>query len=435
MRRSRLTGCVLLVGLATAAAWAVNPTSRIPLRAPVYSFDLASPTIISMTSLDAGDALGHPGPVVVIPRENLGEASLLDELDGLSEQNQMFPPTSSFLLVFSVDRTSMGAVGPDPVLLANNLPFNVQTEAAANQQSGDAFLSTQLFDMFGPLSVLALSANNTLGRNQGDASGVDHSGLPATSPSFPNADSKDNVDAMYIPKPIAGGIAGVDPPPMNCLFFTLKRNSPSLLFLPGTNSGADVYRDFDVNSPAGQQLYVSWMQLGLQPMDDIASLLIFDRNGDCVYQPTDVVLFTLSRDSPTLGMMDESAATIFTNQGALAGFPAIYSVPAALGLDPGDHINALDFAPCSHAETCVLDWAIGFGRRVSGDVRCDGLVNNFDIDAFVPAILSRALYESLYPGCNYYAADINGDGLVNNFDIDRFVACILSPPPPGEGCP
>ncbi|MBK8915125.1 MAG: hypothetical protein IPM64_11100 [Phycisphaerales bacterium] len=434
MVRSRLMGCVLVAGFVAVAAWAVNPTSRIPLRAPVYSFDLASPTIIS-TTLDAGDALGHPGPFKVIPRVNLGENSPIDELDGLSEQNQAFPPSGTFLLVFSVDRTSVGAVGPDPFLLANNLPFNVQTEAAANQQSGDAFLSTQLFDIFGPLSVLALTANNTLGRNQGDASGVDHSGIPATSPSVPNADPKDDVDAMYIPKPIAGGIAGIEPPPMNCLFFSLKRNSPSLLTLPGTNSGADVYRDFDVGSPAGQQLYVSWLQLGLQPMDDITALLVFDRNGDCFYQPTDVVLFTLSRDSPTLAMMDESAATIFTNQGALAGFPAVYALPASLGLADVDHINALDYAPCSHAETCVLDWAIGFGRRIVGDMNCDGSVNNFDIDPFVIAILNRGLYESLYPGCNWFAADINGDGLVNNFDIDPFLPCLLSAPPPGEGCP
>lgn len=61
-----------------------------------------------------------------------------------------------------------------------------------------------------------------------------------------------------------------------------------------------------------------------------------------------------------------------------------------------------------------------------GDVNCDGLVNNFDIDPFLLALLDPAGYAVAHPGCDRRTADANADGLVNNFDIDAFVACILS---------
>lgn len=62
-----------------------------------------------------------------------------------------------------------------------------------------------------------------------------------------------------------------------------------------------------------------------------------------------------------------------------------------------------------------------------GDLNCDGLVNNFDIDPFVAAILDANAYAAAYPACYIGNADINGDDLVNNFDIDPFVNLILNP--------
>ncbi|MGE0479889.1 MAG: hypothetical protein AB7Q17_05390 [Phycisphaerae bacterium] len=61
-----------------------------------------------------------------------------------------------------------------------------------------------------------------------------------------------------------------------------------------------------------------------------------------------------------------------------------------------------------------------------GDLNCDGLVNNFDINAFVTAISDPALYDALYPYCDRAAADIDRNGLVNNFDINPFVECLLA---------
>lgn len=56
-----------------------------------------------------------------------------------------------------------------------------------------------------------------------------------------------------------------------------------------------------------------------------------------------------------------------------------------------------------------------------GDLDCDGLVNNFDIDPFVLALSDPAAYALMFPDCDINNADIDGDGSVNNFDIDPFV--------------
>ncbi len=59
-----------------------------------------------------------------------------------------------------------------------------------------------------------------------------------------------------------------------------------------------------------------------------------------------------------------------------------------------------------------------------GDLNCDGLINNGDIDPFVLAVTNEAGYEAAYPDCDRTLADCNGDGMVNNGDIDPFVALL-----------
>ncbi|MGD8454130.1 MAG: right-handed parallel beta-helix repeat-containing protein [Phycisphaerae bacterium] len=56
-----------------------------------------------------------------------------------------------------------------------------------------------------------------------------------------------------------------------------------------------------------------------------------------------------------------------------------------------------------------------------GDLNCDGLVNNFDIRAFILAVTDSDLYAEQYPGCDMMLGDLTGDGLVNNFDIRPFI--------------
>ena len=73
------------------------------------------------------------------------------------------------------------------------------------------------------------------------------------------------------------------------------------------------------------------------------------------------------------------------------------------------------------AVTCSQPYPIG-------DLNCDGVVDNFDIDPFVLAVTGTAPsypeYYSVYPNCNHMLADCNEDGTVNNFDIDPFVGLL-----------
>jgi hypothetical protein len=63
----------------------------------------------------------------------------------------------------------------------------------------------------------------------------------------------------------------------------------------------------------------------------------------------------------------------------------------------------------------------------TGDLNCDGAINNFDIDPFVLALTNENGYKSQYPNCNRLLADVNNDGLVDNFDIDPFVRLLTAP--------
>jgi subtilisin family serine protease len=62
-----------------------------------------------------------------------------------------------------------------------------------------------------------------------------------------------------------------------------------------------------------------------------------------------------------------------------------------------------------------------------GDLNCDGVVNGYDIDAFVLALTSApsfVAYHAAYPNCDAMLADVNCDGTVNGYDIDPFVECL-----------
>jgi len=61
-----------------------------------------------------------------------------------------------------------------------------------------------------------------------------------------------------------------------------------------------------------------------------------------------------------------------------------------------------------------------------GDLNCDCVINNFDIDPFVLALTNPTKYAQQFPNCDRMLADCNGDGKVNNFDIDPFVK-LLAP--------
>jgi hypothetical protein len=63
----------------------------------------------------------------------------------------------------------------------------------------------------------------------------------------------------------------------------------------------------------------------------------------------------------------------------------------------------------------------------TGDLNCDGAIDNFDINPFVLALTDPTGYQARYPNCSRMNADCNSDGVVDNFDINPFVALLTQP--------
>src|SRR5262249_10950176 len=149
----------------------------------------------------------------------------------------------------------------------------------------------------------------------------------------------------------------------------------------GPGNGAVIYIDDLPNVPGGERVYATAAQLGLQSGDDIDGLIVFD-DGDLVFQPSlDQVLFSLTRNSPTLFLMGLSAADILTTTGP--GTVALFCQASNLGLDRNtDELSMLDWVPCNDIATCVLDWGIGYVCTVpgcAGDCNGDCLVDLSDL--------------------------------------------------------
>ena len=68
-----------------------------------------------------------------------------------------------------------------------------------------------------------------------------------------------------------------------------------------------------------------------------------------------------------------------------------------------------------------------------GDMDCTGVVDNFDIDPFVLALMSAnddppyADYYAAYPTCNPLHADVDENGVLNLFDINPFIELLTEP--------
>lgn len=402
------------------------PGAVVELPPTLFQIDRAS-AVGPLAGLRATDILmvqANAPPIVLIPGENVGAPNVLDEMDGLGSPPQVLPLVGTFLLRFSVDGLTQGAVPPDGDLRAVGLPYNVRQQFLLNQAAGDEFVSTFLFDQGGVLPSQLLEPNNCLSRNQSDAGGVDYYTYPPTTPDQPNSgDPTDNGDLGFI----AGAGAG------QFVFFSLTRDSPSLAVLnPPAGSGADIFVDTDLGSPGGQAIYATAAQLGLVANDDIDCLVVFD-DGDNVFEPLlDQVLFSLDPASPTLAAEGYSAADVLTHS---ADGPVVFTTAASLGLRPEDNLDGLELVECANPFQCIQDWGIGFLNRcpsVRADVNCDGARDFFDIDPFLMALFEPATYLATHCGGSRCAADINCDDAVDFFDIDPFLACIFTACP---ACP
>lgn len=380
MKRRRFTAIVPAALLLPGAIAQV--TAREPLVGHQFSWDLLTRQVANF-GRSAADIMVPPGPLgfpaIDIPAAAHRLQSPLDELDALSTTAVANPTLNSpFVILFSVDRQSQGAVAPDSTLVALGFPFNVQDQATKNQAAGDEFMSLLQFTRLGPIPPgRSLSANNTLVINHGDAGGVDYNvAFTPESPEDPIPPAPDTADVDAdmgaTPSEAATARGGSGHVPF---FFSVSSDSPSLESLPPPASGASVYIDVLPDQPGGENLYAPPFQLGLVGADDINALIVFD-NGDGMLDPTlDQLLFTLRPGSPSLG--SNSPATIFTSVGS--GTFVVWAQPLHLGLLATDVIDVLDWVPCDDILSCVNDWAIGYVCPCGSDMNHNGLVDLPDL--------------------------------------------------------
>jgi hypothetical protein len=127
---------------------------------------------------------------------------------------------------------------------------------------------------------------------------------------------------------------------------------------------------------------------------------------------------------------DVAEAEVFLRIGGYGITKAGSSVPQDIYLGFGDEDDGLTGAAVHTASSLADALVVGCLDVARGDANCDGVVNVFDIDAFVLALTDPGAHAAAYPDCPLLCGcDINQDGLVNTFDIDPFVLCLTS------GCP
>ena len=345
LRRLYLPAVVLVCSCATVAL-AAKP--RDPLPTPLYTFDSESPAVQGAV-VGSNDVLAvdQSAPSVFIPGTDLDLLLPEDVIDALSA-NRLIAPGETFVLLFSVDRNTIGTAPPDAELLAADVVFN-----ALNQAAGDQCLSTTLFTLSGPFRDRASRANNnTLIVNNYNEGGTEF----GASPYIPAAESNpmraalDNVNSTATqPEPQGAGARQ----PLG-LYFSLTALSPSLGALSscGEISGATILYNATPGVDA-TGTYACFDQLGLTATDEIDGMIVIDVGIVGTYDAGDQVLFSLAPGSPFLGSDPGAAANVYS---ARFGESTVVFAPAdAMGLGAaGDNIDALELLPCANAIDCAI---------------------------------------------------------------------------------
>lgn len=429
-KRAGWRGAVCACGLISAAALADQPHALQPLPTPYFTIDLASPSIGGVNNLHADDILQKPGPMVAIPNTGMNLGRPGDELDGLSGSRSDVPTTQPFAILFSVDRATVGSVGPDPAIVAMGYPYNVQQQAGLGQAAGDLFMTTGVFDRSGPIAGFRALGNNTKVINQGDAGGIDFQLDPDISPDDPAVPPIDELDGVAYFPPVSFRTAPAS------LYFSVSNTSPSLAFLPpapGGASGASIFFDANPMLGGGEVLYAFGNAMGLLPGDDIDAMIVFDQDTNGVFVPgVDQIIFSLSRNSPTVVNLGFSAADLFTWNGL--GPRTVFAHAADLGLLASDDVDALELLVTNDITQSIHDHAIfrtaPACATCAGDVSGNNRVDGADIEAFVGCLVNGP---GPVPGCG--CADLDNDASTTVLDIGPFVTKLLGAVDTNPACP
>lgn len=406
---------VLLWG---AASPITADTPIEPLDAPVYSFDLGSPKVAN--GIVRGDTLLRPAPPnleTVVEGWAIGLGLYDDDVDAISTANSSHVPGATFTLLFSVDSESAGVAAPDPDWVAMGVPYNELDQAARGQAAGDEFMSTTLFSLDPAVGVAAtiLPWNNVLVRNNFDEGGTDFIADPPTSAETLVINVlQDNVDALAVISSVdndvyfsitkdspslAGLHGGSSPSGADVFVFTtgvVEAGWPNAGNVQTRAAGTqpcqaeccqlanELYEDCraiggTIEGCAAQahdnlrtclqevcgitpeptpEMYASAIDLGLRQGDDIDGLIVFDLNSSGVFDGDDRVLFSLTKNSPSLETIAGASPTgagadVFLMSPSLVQ-PVLFASAGTLGLgDENDEVDALDFEPCADSLSCA----------------------------------------------------------------------------------
>lgn len=155
----------------------------------------------------------------------------------------------------------------------------------------------------------------------------------------------------------------------------------------------------------------------------------FSPNGRTYHlmNPGDVTVSWTASDNVTWARILPSSGSLPPGGMSLV---TIYTDDPINSLPPGEYSGTATFTNTTNGNGSTTRPLAATVLWPLGDMNCDGMLNNFDIDPFVLALIDPRAYAAAYPGCPRSNADVDGDGLVTNFDIDPFVECIVM-----LGCP
>lgn len=258
-------------------------------------------------------------PFIRIPCKNLGlnadgcdggADGDEDNIDALSFGNDLQPDADAGV-DFSVAPGALGVPGSAVDAQGDCPPAQ---PGLSPEPEGDIFSST-------------LDAGNSLSF---DGNGP----IGSCTPGFPlgllEAATRDNLDAVHNADP-----SYVDPDadgiPENLIYFSLDPASPTLAAY--NHTPAEVLRTANGNLIT---VYASQPALGLRAGDDMDALCLRD-DGDGSYEPgTDLIYFSLTAGSPTLGDLGAHPGDLL----APGTPPAVAQVAASMGLAATDDLDA-----------------------------------------------------------------------------------------------
>ncbi len=179
---------------------------------------------------------------------------------------------------------------------------------------------------------------------------------------------------------------------------------------------------------------------GGDPKPDMLSCVLWDHPEDHRHIVMDYCLCDTGCDFGT----NIEGDPLFHDPNGLDGDPMTWSdndyhlKPGSPAVDHGlPGLICPTWYPCEDLDGLYREWdGDGHGghrmdigayellSREYGDLNCDEVVNNGDIDPFVLALTDLAAYETAYAHCRHILGDLNYDTTLNNADIDAFVALL-----------